>query len=220
MKAKVAKRRRTTRTAGRPSVQSSEDVRAALLTAGERLFLRHGFAKVTSRQLAAAAETTPAMINYYFGDKQGLFSAILTNAIAPFADQLTSALAATTDDGIDPAVMIRAHMRTAASNAWIGTLLVNEVFAEGGQLRTTFQRDFAGRFAPLITQLLARAKQAGRLRADVDPQLATLSFLSLCAFPIISRAITGPVLGIRLQGEDLERLIDHTVRMFLEGCGT
>lgn len=218
MKAKVAKRRRSSRPAGRPPVEAADDVRTALIAAGERLFLRYGFAKVTSRQLAAAAQTTPAMINYYFGDKQGLFSAILANAIAPFAEQLTKALAAH-DEGVDPALLIRTHLRTAAANAWIGTLLVNEVFAEGGQLRATFVRDFAGRIAPLISESLVRAQRSGRLRADVDPQLATLSFLSLCAFPIISRAVTGPVLGIRLQGEDLERLIDHTVRMFLEGCG-
>ncbi|MET0658663.1 MAG: TetR/AcrR family transcriptional regulator [Steroidobacteraceae bacterium] len=192
-------------------------MRAALLDAARTLFLKHGFAKVSSRQIAAAAHTTPAMIHYYFEDKHGLFREIVAEAIAPFARELSGAFS---PDGqpSDPAMLIAAHMRTGAANQWLGSLLVNEVLAESGELRVDFIRDVAQRLAPMLIRMLEGARARGVLRADLDLKLAALSFLSLCAFPLISRAVTGPVLGVRLEGADLDRLVEHTVKVFMQGC--
>lgn len=217
----TATKRRSTRpprSRGRPTSQTGADVRAALLEAGRTLFLKRGFAKVSSRQIAAAAHTTPAMIHYYFDDKHGLFRAIVAQAIAPFTQQLGATLATGAAQPIDPATLIAAHMRTGAANQWLGSLLVNEVFAEGGELRVDFIRDVAQRLAPMLIRALTSARDRGELRSDLDPKLATLSFLSLCAFPLISRAVSGPVLGVRLEGTDLDRLVEHTARMFMHGC--
>src|SRR5687767_3710331 len=63
------------RSVGRPSAQAEADVREALIVAAKELFLKYGFKKVTARQIAAAAGTTPAMIHYYFENKVGLFRA-------------------------------------------------------------------------------------------------------------------------------------------------
>lgn len=219
-KSSVAKRRRARvpRGRGRPASEAAADVRAALLGAARALFLKHGFAKVSSRQIAAAAHTTPAMIHYYFEDKHGLFRAIVADAIDPFTRQLTGALAQAPAQTIDPATLIAVHMRTGAANPWLGSLLANEVLAEGGELRTDFIRDVAQRLAPMLIRVLDSARARGELRADLDPKLTTLSFVSLCVFPLISRAVTGPVLGVRLEGADLERLVAHTAKLFLHGC--
>ncbi|MET0985725.1 MAG: TetR/AcrR family transcriptional regulator [Steroidobacteraceae bacterium] len=218
-KSSVAQRRRprTPRNRGRPAMEAADDVRAALLDAARTLFLKHGFAKVSSRQIAAAAHTTPAMIHYYFEDKHGLFREIVAEAIAPFARQLSGAYS---QEGqpTDPATLIAVHMRTGAANQWLGSLLVNEVFAEGGELRVDFIRDVAQRLAPMLIRVFESARARGMLRADLDLKLAAVSFLSLCAFPLISRAVSGPVLGIRLEGADLDRLVDHTVKVFMQGC--
>lgn len=216
----VAKRRRprTPRSRGRPTSEAGADVRAALLDAARNLFLKHGFAKVSSRQIAAAAHTTPAMIHYYFEDKHGLFREIVAEAMAPFTRQLSGALGNPSALPPDPATLISAHMRTGAANQWLASLLVNEVFAEGGELRTDFIRNVAQRLAPLLIGTLEGARARGALRSDLDPNLAALSFLSLCVFPLISRAVSGPVFGIRLDGPDLDRLVEHTARVFLHGC--
>jgi TetR/AcrR family transcriptional regulator len=217
----VAKRRRApeSRSRGRPSARAADDVRAALLDAAGKLFLKHGFAKVSSRQIAAAAHTTPAMIHYYFDDKHGLFREMVAQAIAPFATQLASAFAAAPSKPVEPAALIESHMRSTAAHPWLGSLLINEVLAEGGELRGEFVRDVAQRLAPMLLAALERARASGMLRRDLDIKLTVLSLLSLCAFPLLSRAVTGPVLGVRLEGEDLERLIAHTVQVFMRGCG-
>jgi TetR/AcrR family transcriptional regulator len=215
-----ASRHRRPRSRGRPPVGAKEDVRAALLAAGRSLFLKHGFDHVSARQIAAAAGTTPAMIHYYFDNKLGLFRAMLEEAIGPFRAVLRDALAAEGDPRADLIALMEGHMRTAAANPWIATLLINEVFGGKGRLRATFIRDVASHLLPMVVELLERGRRTGRFRPDLDPRLAALSILSMCVFPFVSRAVTGPVLDIKLEGEALERLIAHTIRTCLQGIET
>jgi len=210
-----ARRRRSRlRSRGRPPLDADNDVRSALLDAASRLFLKHGFDRVTARQIAVAANTTPAMIHYYFVDKLGLFRAMLERAIAPVRELIARSLQGR---AVDPAVLIRMHMQTAAANPWIATLIVNEVLAEKGRFRSTFVRDVAGRQAPLVLELLQRARANGTVRGDLDVRLAALSLMSLCMFPFLARHVAGPVLGLKFDEEEIERLIAHTVRLFAVG---
>ena len=212
------RRKRTrSRSRGRPPVTADGDVRTALLDAASKLFLRHGFERVTARQIAGAAGTTPAMIHYYFENKLGLFRAMLERAIGPVRELIAGSLAQA-GTVVDPAVLIRMHMRTAAANPWIATLIVNEVLAEKGRFRATFIRDVAGRQAPLVMELLERARVKGSLRKDLDVRLAALSLMSLCMFPFLARAVAGPVLGLKFDDDEIERLVQHTARLFAVGA--
>ena len=198
-------------------MQSEDDVRSALLDAAHRLFLKHGFDRVTARQIAAAAGTTPAMIHYYFTSKLGLFRAMIERVIKPVRELLAGS--STQGDAALPDVptLIGLHMHSVAANSWVASFMVNEVFAEKGRFRATFIRDIASRQLPLLIELFERGRNSGRFRRDLDARLAALSLLSLCFFPFISRAVTGPVLGLKLEGEELEQLIAHTAGLFIRG---
>jgi AcrR family transcriptional regulator len=203
---------RERRARGRPAATDSGEVRGELLQAARRLFLKHGYAKVTARQIAAAAQTTPAMIHYYYEDKAGLFRAMLDEVIGPLLQAVEQ-----TGQPIELEQLMRLQMQLVAANPWIGTLIVNEVFAGEGRLRSLFVKQVAGRVLPRVIELLAGAQQAGRLRADVDPRLAALSLLSLNMFPFIARSVIVPVLEVKLEGPELQTLIEHNIGIFLRG---
>ncbi len=68
-----------------------------ILDAAELLFVEHGFAGTSMRQITGAASVNIAAVNYYFGSKEGLFQAVFERRAEPFAqlsihkiDQLTS----------------------------------------------------------------------------------------------------------------------------------
>jgi AcrR family transcriptional regulator len=210
------RRRPRGRTRGRPPVGAEDDVRTALLDAANKLFLKHGFERVTARQIAVAAGTTAAMIHYYFGNKVGLFRSMLERAVGPVRELISGSLTQA-GAGVDPAVLIRMHMQTVAANPWIATLIVNEVLAEKGRFRATFIRDIAGRQAPLVMELLQRGRASGKVRKDLDVRFAALSLMSLCMFPFLARAVAGPVLGLKYDDEEIERLIAHTAKLFTAG---
>lgn len=204
---------------GRPSAGDA-GVRDALLDTARRLFLARGFASVTIRQVATAAGTSSAMIHYYFGDKLGLYRAILEQAFAPVAAELRRlSEPAQPKTPSDVESLVRVYMRMLAANPWVPALIVQEVFTEGGRFRPQFIEQFAGRLAPLFVGILSREQERGGLRADVDPRLATVSAVSLCVFPFLSLPVTSRVLGLSVEGEALERLVAHTARVLREGIG-
>jgi AcrR family transcriptional regulator len=55
--------------------------RQRVLQAGEELFARHGFKKVTVRDICRAAGANVAAVNYHFGDKIGLYREVMQGAI-------------------------------------------------------------------------------------------------------------------------------------------
>ena len=189
------------------------------MTAAQELFLQRGFEKVTAREIAVAAGTTPAMIHYYFENKMGLFRAMMQAAIEPFTRMLTGAVTADAKSEFDLARLVEGHLRVAAANSWLASLIVNDVLPESGQFRAAFTREIAGRMLPMLVQLIEHGRASGHLRSDIDPQLTALSILSLNVFPLISRPITQPILGFKLEGEDFDRLISHTTRLLFEGIG-
>jgi AcrR family transcriptional regulator len=194
---------------------ADSQVRDALLEAARSLFLKYGFRAVSSRQVAAAAGVNPAMIHYYFEGKEGLYRAMLESAIAPIIARLAGMLGDVAAADIQG--LMRTYMRVLAANPWIPGLLVREVLSADGNFRQAFIRDFAGRFAPMLRSVIAREIEQGRLKRDLDPSLTVVSMLSLALFPFISLPITSRVLGIEAGEAGAERLIAHTLRVFLHG---
>ncbi len=208
--------RRRPRRPGRPS-GGDATVREALLDTARRLFLARGFASVTVRQIAAAAGSSPATIHYHFGDKLGLYRAMLEVAFEPVVAALQRLGAASRGTDLDVAEAIGLYSHMLAANPWVPALIVQEVLAEGGQFRSQFIEQFAGRLAPLLVAILGRERASGALREDVDPRLAALSAISLVVFPFLALPVTSRVLGVSVEGAALERLTAHTTRVLLEG---
>ncbi len=200
---------------GRPPQGADSQVRDALLEAARTLFLRYGFRAVSSRQVAAAAGVNPAMIHYYFSGKEGLYRAMLESAVAPIVSRVATMLG--DPASVDLQALARTYMRTLAANPWIPGLIVREVLSPDGSFRQAFVRDFAGRFAPMVRTIVARESERGRLRRDLDPSLTVISLLSLALFPFISLPITSRVLGIETGEAGMEKLIAHTVGVFVHG---
>jgi len=194
-------------------------VRDALLATSRSLFLTRGFASVTIRQIAAAAGSSPATIHYHFGDKLGLYRAMLEAAVAPVVEAMQHLDAAAPGAGVGLEEVIRLYGRMLAANPWVPALIVQEVLTEGGQFRDLFVEQFAGRLAPLLVAIIRRGQSAGTVRADVEPSLAALSAISLSVFPFLASPVASRVLGVSVDGDAVERLAAHTTRVLLEGIG-
>jgi TetR/AcrR family transcriptional regulator len=215
---RVARTSGAVRRAGRPPGSAETQVREALLSAARSLFLRYGFRAVSSRQVAAAAGVNPAMIHYYFDGKEGLYRAMLESAIAPVVLRLQSMLG--NPQSADVEGLVSTYMHTLAANPWIPGLIVREVLTADGSFRQAFVRDFAGRLAPMLRNIIGREVEGGGLRSDLDPSLTVVSMLGLALFPFISLPVTTRVLGIDASEAGVEKLIAHTVRVLLHGIAS
>lgn len=63
-----------------PRARDAEATRLALLKAAQRRFAVLGYDRTTTREVADDAGVNPALINRYFGGKEGLFQAVLAAA--------------------------------------------------------------------------------------------------------------------------------------------
>jgi len=201
---------------GRP-VGGGEAVREALLDTARRLFLAHGFASVSIRQIAAAAGSSPATVHYHFGDKLGLYRAMLETAMAPVVAALQRLADPARAEQLDVADVVRLYTRMLATNPVVPALIVQEVLAEGGRFREQFIEHFAGRLAPLFIAIMHREQARGALRSDLDPRLAALSAISMTVFPFLALPVTSRVLGLSPDEATIERLANHTTRVLFEG---
>jgi AcrR family transcriptional regulator len=204
---------------GRPRQgDHAEDVRARLIGAATKLFSQRGFGEVGVREVAGAAGVTPAMVSYYFGDKQGLYAAMLESVFERLIDRVAALARREAGAEGDPlSAFVRMHIATLAEEPWVPQLILREVLGGEGPLRERFIEDFARQMIATVLGLLGEGIAERRLRADLDPKLTVLSLMGLCVFPYLSHPVSGPVLGVELDESFRDRLIEHTVKLIAHG---
>src|SRR5262249_44897535 len=67
--------------------EPASETKSRLLGVAERLFAEQGFDGVSVRQLTAAAGVNLAAVNYHFGSKEGLLSAIFEQRCRPMNEE-------------------------------------------------------------------------------------------------------------------------------------
>jgi AcrR family transcriptional regulator len=203
---------------GRPPAEEGPSTRERLLDRARELFAHHGYAGVTLRKLAEVAKVNPALIHYYFGDKESLYEHAVGATIDPLLRSVEAELGASAQ--ASPAIgrIIRQHMKLVAANPWLPPLIMREVLLEEGRLRARFIKGFAGRGAGLLQQLIEREQAEGRFRKDLDPRLATLSLLAQTVFPFLAYPMTSQIFGVSRDPEFIERYAAHLERLFVQGA--
>ncbi len=86
-------------------------------------------------------------------------------------------------------------------------------------MRSMFLKEFPERLAPIVERLVKSEIQAGKLRADLDPQLLVLSLVSLAIFPFLTLPLTNQVFGVRNDDDFVERFLRHTGELLGRGAG-
>jgi len=157
---------------------------------------------------------TPAMVHYYFGNKEGLYDAMLSRAFARILDRVRSATAV----GAGLEALLQVLFATVAAEPWIPTLVVREVLTEGGRFREQFVRGYASHMAALLPAIIRDEIEAGAFRDDLDPEMSFLSLIGMSVMPFVARPVVERVLGITYDQRFVDAFAAHTHRLFVEGA--
>ena len=209
---------RKPRRPGRPRGESGgAALREALLDAATGLAIERGFDTVGLREIAQRAGASPAMISYYFGDRDGLYEALFERAFSKMAEQVEALL--TRGDATDTNLeeLTHLHVTALSKDPWIPQLIAREVLAKPTRMRDMFAKRVTEGPMRAIRVWIEGEIAAGRLRADLDPQLTSMSIASLAIFPYLFGPIVGPYVGLELDDDLRDRLIEHNQHLISRG---
>jgi len=138
----------------RSAIPSSEvdrpDRRREILVNAERLFAEFGYNGVSIRDIASAANVPIALVGYYFGRKEELFTTIFEHRLG-YIEERIARLKAINLNTPDPVLeIVRAwaepavHVRSSASGESFSLLVARSVWDQG----TAAQRCFSATTIP------------------------------------------------------------------------
>lgn len=205
------------RAVGRPR-GGDADVRVKLIDAAILEFTRVGIQAASMRAIAAEAGVTPAMLHYYFGDKQQMTLAVVEERLLP---ALAPVRALVERAGCSPVELAAAFVNgmgdVVAAHPWLPSLWVREVLCEGGALRDALFEHAIPRVPQMLAQGFAAAQAHGRLDPGLDPRLMVVSLVGLTLFP----AAGAPIWRRMFDSKDLDAaaLRKHTLTLLDRGMG-
>jgi len=173
--------------------RNSAATKLRLLDAAEHEFAARGFTGVRLRDIAEAAGVQSALIHHYFGDKQGLYRAVLDRVLLPTSTESWTLLGSGRDlegllDGFAE-MLLRFH----AAHHNLLAILRHEAIA-GSDVLSEITRE---RTLPVITALravLVDAQARGQIRADVAPEEIIVAGMSMVAYPFLEAQMLGIVM--------------------------
>lgn len=199
---------------GRPAGRDTEKVREALLQAAREHFTTREFKAVSLREIAATAGVNGAMVNYYFGSKQGLYMAMVDGMFASLEESfedLSEGSAITVED------FSRSYCGFLADNPWWPNFMVREVLFSEGETREEIIKKFSLSFAPRLMQSIQQEIAGGNYRQDLDPVMTLLSLMGMTIFPFLAKPLVEQVLNLSVDSKMAAALSTHNVHLFLNG---
>jgi AcrR family transcriptional regulator len=190
--------------------------REQLLSIATDLFAQQGIQATRLRAIAERAGVTPALLNYYFGNKERLVEAMVEERFLPLVARAAAQLQ---QAGDDPLALVEAFIRDMVRNVteqpWLSQLWVREILCEGGVLRERLMHRVAPMVPLLLAQKFAAAQARGALNPGLDPRLLVVSLIGLTLLPYAAAPIWRGVFANPQIGDDA--LIAHTLALLKSG---
>lgn len=171
----------------RRTKDASQQTRRIIIDAARGEFARRGVTRTTLEQIARAAGVTRGAIYWHFANKQELFDAMREQVSVPLIDSVD--LVPGTRQGLESLAAIEAFLHRLV-DAVLTDRATRETFTIlhlKCEYVDELEHDLArqgrrfGEFLDKLAACYAAAREAGTLRADLDPELAALES---CAFAV------------------------------------
>ena len=212
---------RAARRPGRPRQDETKgaEVRERLIDAAMELAVTQGFEACGLREIASRAEVSSGMIAYYFGDRQGLYEAMFRRAFDRVSEQARTVMMdpdRTGGDRLDE--LVRVQVAAIAADPWLPKMMMREVLLSGSSPSRDHFVESIGR-GPLMLMIrwLEEEQERGELRSDFDPRMMAVTIASLSAFPFLLIPVVGAEIGLELDDDFANRLIEHNCKFLAQG---
>lgn len=164
-------------------VRDPERSRRAILDAARDVFVAHGFTGARTSEIARGAGVPQGLVFHYFENKEGLFDAVMEDALTPyFAGMLEMLQAADHPDLPLLEHSVRRYYEFLGAHPHVPRLLAWWIAdqAQQGDKPLTRKRGIAEAVELLGAQRIREGQQAGFIRSDLEPSFVIKTFIDLC----------------------------------------
>jgi AcrR family transcriptional regulator len=201
---------------------SLDVTREKLIEAAGEVFAEVGFHNATVREICARAGTNIAAVNYYFGEKLGLYSEVLKSSIlAQQADALVSSEALASDPRGALEALIREWLETLRAggrSAWYPRIMAHEMAQPTLALDLVAEAMSVNylRFRALVGKVIGHGPDDARTRMCVHSVVGQILHY-MQARPMLARLWPDLI----LEDEEQRRAVaDHIVEFSLTAMET
>lgn len=204
------------RKTGRPDPQRAMELDRRVLEVATAMFVSHGFAGTSIERIAVEAGIGKLTVYRRYASKEALFFAVVKN----LSDVLTQAHVDARKSSPDPLVQLNLSCRALLdvviqpSTIAIYRILLTEA-QRFPELTVWVRSNVMEPIDAVIRELIIEAREAGHLRADLDPDAATRALSGT----LTGWALKEALLGFDGLADDATRaaFFDYAWRMFLKG---
>ena len=193
-------------------------VRTRLLQAATRLFAQTGYRGTTVDESVAEAKVNKRMVYHYFGDKERLYHAVLTEAYRGLETVEVEALYHTQNIDELTGAMVRSYFDFLSAHPEFVRLLLFENLNDGRGLAKADSKLSKDPALTALNRLLREGIAAKRIRPDMDARHLLISIIGLCLIYssnsyTLSQALRMDLGSPRVRAKGIE----HVTRLLLDG---
>jgi AcrR family transcriptional regulator len=186
-----------------------------IIEAAIPLFATKGVAAVSVKDVADAAGVNIALISYYFGGKDNLYSFVLENQLAVMGDAIDGIIC---HEELSPIMKIRRFADTLVeiykTNPYIDRLFFTELMNPTKCFDSIIE-SATFRLHRFLRDCISEAISNGEFRSDIEPNFAAMSLIRMLNLAFMSRHFCKELLpnkeGIA------ERYVAQAVEIYLRG---
>jgi TetR/AcrR family transcriptional regulator, regulator of cefoperazone and chloramphenicol sensitivity len=196
------------------------DARYRILEAAGEIFAQSGYRGATVRRICERADVNVASVNYYFRDKEGLYSEVLGYwhevAVQKYPPFLGLEEGARLEDRLHAFIKsLLLRILDDGKPAWFGKLMAREMTDP----TRAFDRLVKETVRPLNKLLASLVQQIMKGPADAETvRLCSASIISQCLYYYSARAVIARLFkGDKSSPGEIEKIAAHIVRFSLRG---
>ena len=165
------------------------DARELLLDAAVTLFAQQGIAATTIAEIAVRAGVTPAMVHYYFTNRDRLLDALVRERLQRILTTVWSPVTASKE--VVPMLrgLVQRILQAVELNPWLPSLWIREIVTEGGQLRSRLLKALPFEHVHHMVSVVTAAQRRGELIPQLEPRLMPVSVIGLTLLPFAAIGI-------------------------------
>lgn len=194
-------------------VASELPVRECLLTAALACFLADDYHHVSTRLIAEKANTTIAMIRYYFGNKEGLYEEMIRETLNPLLEVLDSPMLTSPQDFSD---FLQLYYQAMQQKPEFPKLIIKVLALNQGPGKRFIQQ-LLERGRTQGGRKIDAFKAKGQIDSNIDPDLLRLVFVSLAMTPMLLKDIFEQQLERKMDDDFLKQLAMFNGKLLAQG---